>query len=445
MKGEAYFKEITDFVLGKSGADETEVVISASDFGLTRFANNQIHQNLVRERVQVGIRAVLGKKIGVLGINSLEKEALGRAVEEAVELARNQREDKAYPGLPRSTKYTQIKAFSEKTASFAPKQRAKEVQKTIKQAKSSKLGSFGAFSTGVTELVVANSHGLFGYFPQTEASFSTTMMGESSSGYGSSLNLDVGKLEIEEEAKKAIKTVLKGRNPEPIEPGEYEVVLSPEAVNSMLTYLSYLAFGARAYHEDRSFLSGKLGKKVMDEKITISDDALDGRGMPMPFDLEGSAKKRIMLIEKGVAKTIVYDSYLASKYKGKNTGHGLAAPNTLDALAGHLVLAPGGSSEAEMLKGIKKGLYVSRFWYVNAHHHKSLTITGLTRDGTFLIENGEISQPVVNLRFTQSIPEALSGVVAVGSRVKVMESWLGANLAPALRIRRFRFTGLSQL
>lgn len=445
MKGNVKVKSVADFVLKNSSADETEVVLTRSDFGLTRFANNQIHQNVVRESEGVSIRVVLGKRIGVVKTDNLEKSSLKKAVGEAREMAETQRSDPAFKSLPDPAKYPKVRAYFKETADFSPQARAKKVEGVIKEAKSSNLKAFGTLSTGVIEFAVANSRGVWAYFPRTEASFSTTMMSESSSGYGSDLNLRVGKLAMEEETKRAIEKAVEGREPKEIEPGKYEVVLAPTAANTMLIYLAYLGFGARAYHEGRSFLFGKLGKKVMGEEITIEDDGFDSRGIPIPFDLESSLKKKVVLVDKGVAKAVVYDSYLAGKYGAKNTGHGLVAPNTLDALATHLHLKPGKLTEEELVGKVKRGLYISRFWYVNAHHHKSLMITGLTRDGTFLIENGKLACPVVNLRFTQSIPAAFSQVTGVGRNVKVMESWFGANLAPALGVKEFNFTGVSKL
>ncbi|MBN1262807.1 MAG: TldD/PmbA family protein [Candidatus Pacebacteria bacterium] len=464
MIGKRNLKKITDYVLTKSSADQTEVLLSASNFGLTRFAQNRIHQNLVRETSGLSIRVVLGKRIGVASTNNLVKKALEQTLAKAIKIAQNQRPDPDFGSLPEKTKYTQVKAFCQATADFSPRQRAKRVAEVIKQAKSRKMAAFGALSNGVTELAVANSLGVWAWFPSTQADFSVTIRRDEASGHGSDLGLAVERLGIEAETKKAIRAAQKGKEPRRISPGEYEVVLAPAAVNQMLIYLAYLGFGARAYHEDRSFLSAKLGEKVLDEKITLIDDPLDPQGLPIPFDLEGAAKKRLVLVEKGIARRIVYDSYLAGKYGQKNTGHGLPAPNTLDALATHLHLEParkkssfsgqegGGlknswpsSDERILISGVKKGLYVSRFWYVNAHHHKTLTITGLTRDGTFKIKDGRIASPVFNLRFTQSIPEALSQVLGIGTRAKVLESWLGANRVPALRLGKFNFTGVSRL
>ncbi|MFC1790625.1 TldD/PmbA family protein [Patescibacteria group bacterium] len=475
MFGNRKLKKLTNFILSQSTADQIEVLVSASDFGLTRFANNRIHQNLVRSRSGVSIRVVVGKKIGVASAESLEKAALQKALQAALILARSQQADPDFVSLPKPARYQVIKSLDQKTADFDPQKRAVKIDSIIKQAKAAKLKAFGALSSGVTELAVANSLGVWAYFPSTQADFSTTVMGDhQASGYGSSLNSRVGDLEIGLETQKAIQVASQNAKPKVIKPGNYEVVLAPSAVNEMLVYLAYLGFGARAYHEDRSFLSGKLKTKVFHKSINIFDDALDARCLPMPFDLEGSAKKRINLIERGVAKNVVYDSCLAAKYKAKNTGHGLPAPNTLDALATHLHLEAANTSEESasergvlslsknsskvgltepwpspdqqaLISKVKNGLYISRLWYVNAHHHKTLTITGLTRDGTFQIKNGQIASPVVNLRFTQSIVKALNNVLGIGSLAKIIESWGGANSVPALHLGEFHFTGVSKL
>lgn len=456
MIGETKLKQLSQQVLCSSKAGKTELVLIVSDFGLTRFANNQIHQNMAQANVSASVRVVIDKKSGTATTNQIEPRLLVKTVETAAALAKKQEPDPDFAALPGPQSYCRLKAFYRATAAYTPKQRAGRVKEVIQQAKDEDLNAYGALSNGTTEFAVANSNGVWAYFPLTQASFNLTIMGADSSGQSTAISSNIRDINVPLETEKAIRTALWGKGPRAIEPGDYEVVLAPAAVNEMLDYMAYLGFGARAYHEGRSFLSGKLGKPVLGSNITIYDDGLDCRGIPMPFDLEGSAKKKVCLIEKGVAKNVVYDSYLAHKYNAVSTGHGLPAPNTMDALAGHLHLMSkntaessnidsSGTPEEELIKKVKRGIYVSRFFYVNAHHHKSLTITGLTRDGTFMIKNGEIAYPIVNLRFTQSIVEALNNVIQIGSEVKLMESFFGTNLAPALRIKNFTFTGLSQL
>lgn len=448
-------KQITDYILRISPADQTEALVFKSNLGLTRFANNQIHQNLVRENFSVSVRVVLGQKIGVgsasLAIDAESrwasnptKEALAQLVKRTVEATKYQKPDPDFKTLPGPQKYSSVAAFSQQTAAFSPHQRAVEVQKVIRLASEGHLKAFGVFQTGLNEVAVANSLGIFAYHPETFSNLNVTMKKGGQSGYAAFNTGDVSTIKTEEVARQARQKVALSKRMIEVPKGEYEVVLEEAAVNEMMLYLAYLGFGSRAYHEGRSFLSGKLCSRVLGENITLWDDALNSAGFPVPFDFEGVAKKKVVLIEKGVARAVVYDHYHAQKQGVEPTGHGLPAPNTSDALAGHLHFEPGGETQEELVCKIKNGLLITRFWYVNAHHH-NLVLTGMTRDGTFLIRNGEIVAPVHNLRFTQSIPEALRRVTGISKELKVEKSWAGANLVPALRIAGFRFTGVSKL
>ena len=450
MLGQTKIHHIANQVLAVSRADETEIVIIASTMGLTRFANNQVHQNLERKNINVNLRVVKDKKIGVASGNlnfwqeKLAKNDLKRIVDQALLIAKSQKQDPHFVSLPGPAKYPKIVSFSKKTAAFSPADRAKKVGQVIKQALSHQLGAFGAIQAGVNEIAVANSAGVFAYFPETYSSLNITMMGKGRSGYASEVAVDIDQIKPEKVAQKSAQKATVGRKEVELRPGKYEVILEPPAVNQMLLYLSYLGFGGRSYHEGRSFISGKLGQKIVGDNITIWDDGLDVIGFPVPFDFEGVPKEKLSLIEKGIVKNILYDSYLASKYGQKSTGHGLIAPNTLDALAGHLRIKPGNKPASQLISEVKRGILVSRLWYVNAHHN-NLVITGLTRDGTFLIEKGEIVAPIKDMRITQSIPKALSKVTGISKETKVEESWTGANLVPVLRISDFNFTGVSKL
>ncbi len=446
MLGQNRIKKIVDQIFNFSSADQTEVVVIAYSSGLTRFAENRIHQNLTQENISLSVRVVFGQKIGIARMNKSDKKSLREVVTRAEEIAKNQEPDRYFQTLIQPRKTPLVDAFRKATALFTPLQRAKIVGQIIKPIEAENLRAFGALETGVAEYAVANSLGVFLYHPMTTAEISITAKDkQENSGFGSQTSLDVNKLEVKKATQTAIKKALLSKNPVEISPGKYTVVLEAQPVNEILNYMAYLALGARAFHEERSFLSGRLGKKVAGENITLWDDALDPAGLPVPFDLEGVPKKKVMLIKKGILKGIVYDHYEALKYGKKPTGHGLPAPNTLDALACHLHLKPGKDSIEELIKSIKKGLLISKFWYLNAHHHKELNLTGLTRDGTFLIENGQIKTAVGNLRFTQSVPQALSQIKGITREVKLEKSWFGGNLVPAMKIDQWHFTGISKL
>ncbi len=486
LLGQQKLKQITDFILKISKATETEVLVFVDDSALTRFANNQIHQNVASQNLGVQVRCLIGKKQGVASTNlslpsvplrgvkrrsNLNQKRLPRSLrslamttldletrrklqdlaEQAYEIAKVSLQDPIFSHLPGKTEgkfsYQKVDAYKESTALVSPQKRANEVETIIKMAQSSQIKAFGSLSTGVSEVVVANSHGVFAYHPYTQSILNIRMMSDNSSGYAGEINLDFNKLEIETAAKRAINKTLLGQKTTEIKPGPYEVILEEPAVAEMMTYMAYLGFGARAYHEERSFMSGNLGKKIMNEKVTIWDDALDSSLIPMPFDYQGLPKQKVTLIEKGIAKNILYDHYLGTKYKIQPTGHGFPAPGSEDAYAANLHLAPGKTPRKDLLKGIKKGILVSRFWYVRNVHPKELSITGMTRDGTFLIENGEIVSGVPNMRFTVAIPRVLSSVTGISQelRAEPSDEWTGASLLPSIRVGEFAFTGVSKL
>lgn len=444
MLSEKKLKQIAKQALSYSKADQTEVLLMIDDRRLTRFANSQIHQNVAHDGVYVQVRAVFGKKIGVASTNRLEKESLEKVVEKANLLARLQNDDPHFQSLPKPQNIKKIQGFSAKTAQLTAIDKAKIVADIIKIAKDAMLVASGAFDTSISEIAVFNSLGVWAYHPSTTVSISAIFLGEDSTGFAAEYDTDVSKIDYLSLAKKAQEKAVKGKKPKEVEPGDWEVILEPAAVDEMLSYFSWMGPNARIYHEEASFLTGKLGQKVFSDKLTIWDDAYDLRGLPIPFDFEGHPKKKIAIIEKGVFKNIVYDSYHAGKHQGENTGHALPAPNTWGPIPGHLVFQPGEQSLDEMIKKVKKGLLVSRFWYIRMLHPKILNITGMTRDGTFLIENGEIACPVKNMRFTESIPLAFANVIEVGNELKLEGGQGGANLVPPLRIGQFHFSGRTE-
>ncbi len=226
------------------------------------------------------------------------------------------------------------------------------------------------------------------------------------------------------------------------EPGEYDVVLLPYAVADILDWFAYLGFGAQAYQENRSFMSGRLGQRVLGENVTIVDDPLGG--VPSPFDYEGVGKAPLTLVEDGVARAICYDSYYAAKDGRASTGHALPAGSTFGPFATSLALAPGASSVDEMIASTERGVLVTRFWYTRTVHPLTVVMTGMTRDGTWLIENGKIAAPIRNLRFTQSYVDAMNRVRLIGREQKLQPAMGGYSRVPALKIGGWSFTGATE-
>ncbi len=446
MLGPNKLSEIANQIFTFSKADQTEVILTTTDSALTRFANNHIHQNVAESNVQVRIRVVYGKRVGVASSNDLTPESLKRTVETARAIAQRQREDPEFQSLPAPQPIQHVEAYVDATANYTPEQRAQVVNVLCKKAKEKGVVAAGAFTTSAFEIAIANSLGVFAYHPATYADINTVMMTDTSSGYASFTHQDARQVNVEALANQAVDKALRGRHPIRLEPGEYTVLLEEAAVTDMLDFLNYVAFSALAVQEDRSFMKGKLGQKVMDERVTIFDDGLASDMIALPFDYEGVPRQRVTFIENGIARGVIYDTATAQRDGVASTGHSLPAPNTMGPFALHMAMVPGNQSKNEMLQSIERGVLVTRFWYTRVVHPMKVLITGMTRDGTFLIEKGEIKQPIKNLRFTTSYLDALNHVRAIGNTTQLFfDDWSHASRrVPAMVVDGFRFTGSTQ-
>ncbi|MEW6723636.1 MAG: metallopeptidase TldD-related protein [Bacillota bacterium] len=446
MVGRERVLELLERALSASPGDQTEVVFIGHNQNLTRFAENQIHQNVAEKNARLSVRVVVGKKVGVAGTNSLDEEAVRSAVARATEIARWQRDNPRFVSLPAPVPIAgQSEAFYQSTADCSPEERAGMVGMLINRCRREGLRGAGALATGTAELAVANSLGVRAYTAGTTASFSTVVMSEDSSGYADFSSSDIGRFDPEAATERAVAKCLNSRSPVAVEPGEYTVILEEPAVADVLFFLGYLGFGAQALQEGRSFLSGQMGQRVFGENISIWDDGNDPAGMPIPFDFEGIPKQRVILVEQGVAKGVVYDSLTANQESGRSsTGHALPAPNIFGPIPINLFMAPGNSSLEEMVAGSERGILVTRFHYTNPVHPVKAILTGMTRDGTFLIEDGRITKGLKNLRFTESMLKALNNVEALTAQRKFQGGYFGGSLVPAIKVSKFTFTGATQ-
>jgi PmbA protein len=443
--GKEKLKAIADRVLGFSGADQTEVVIMGVDEHLTRFATNRIHQNVSETDVTVRVRAVFGHKMGIASGNDLSDGALRQVMEAAETVARFQQDNPDFYSLPEPQPVQEIDSYIPATAECSPEQRAQGVAIICTLSRENGLQAAGAFSTEVQEMLVVNSLGVAAYHCGTIANVVTVIMSDDSSGYGAATAADVSTLNPEAVGKVAVDKALQSRHPTGTEPGAYTVILEEAAVADMLSSLGFMGFGALALQEGRSFMTGCLGQQVTGENITIWDDGLDRRGLVLPFDFEGVPKQRVTLIENGIARGVVYDSFTAGREEGKvSTGHSLPAPNTMGPIPLNLFMAPGTATKAEMLASTERGIWVTRFHYTNTVHPVKTVLTGMTRDGTFLIENGAIIRPLKNFRFTQSILEAFSRAEMLSSDWVLVKGRRGGIYVPAAKIHEFRFTGTTE-
>ncbi|RLC65910.1 MAG: hypothetical protein DRI48_05945 [Chloroflexi bacterium] len=449
MIGRKQVETLLKRALAISSADETEVVLLGLDEHLTRFANNIIHQNVSESNRYVVVRAALGRRVGVAATNDLTDVGLERVVESAVAMARLQPENPDFPGLPDAAPVSEVIAFDEATAGYSPVERARVVRTVCRKAEEAGCAAAGAFRTAVQEYAVANSHGLFVYHPVTEADLTTVVMTDNSSGFATDASWKVLDVDVVALGEEAIDKAIRSRDPQPLQPGVYPVVLEPYATHDLLATLS-VAAGASAFQEGRSWMSGRQGERLMSPLISIWDDGCDPAGWPLPFDFEGVPRQRVDIVCQGVVGDVVYDRTRATREEKDSTGHALPSANPfnpwlnaarLGPIPLHAFMAPGDGQLEEMIAGTERGLYVTRFWYTRTVHPRQVVITGMTRDGTFLIERGELTKPVRNMRFTQSYVEALEGTEMVGREVH--RTWFepGILSAPALKLKAFNFTG----
>jgi PmbA protein len=423
---------------------EAEVLFSERSAALTRFANSRIHQNVAERDASIRIRLVQEGRTGVASTNRLDDEGLREVVARAsatLALATPNPRGAPLAAANPSTADAQL-GFVAATARAGPEQRAAGAQAVIAAGDAAHLESSGAFSTETGTLAVANSRGMRNVHTVTQAKLLTVMMdGNGASGYAQAFAPDIRAIDPaavgEEAADKASRSV----GALDLEPGEYPVILEEYAVATLLEYLSWAGFSALAVEEGRSFMD--LGEQIMGPNVSIWDDGLDPHGLPTAIDYEGVPKQRVDLITNGVAHAVVHDTATAGRAGVASTGHGLPAPNAFGPMAWNLFMSPGSSAKEVMLSGILRGVWVTRFHYVNIVHAKRGILTGMTKDGTFLIEDGRISRPIRNLRFSQSIPEAFSAIEAIGSETRLVAAeYSGINArVPALRLAKFAFTG----
>jgi PmbA protein len=425
----------------RTGADGILVLAFHTWGGLTRFASSHIHQNTWREDVEVRVMAVVdGNHTGVSSTHSLEPAAVARAAEEAVAIARVTPPDPDFPGLAPAAPITGTIPFDDATADAAPAERAAAVAAALAEFPADMEGA-GYVETVSDEVLVCSSTGVRAFARTTRAGISVLATAPDSSGYAERLERRFADVDPRVIAARAVEKAERSRDPQRVEPGAYTVILEPAATSTIMQFLGYLGFGAKPFLEGRSFMTGRIGEKLASELITIVDDPVAPDSLGLPFDFEGTPATRVTLIERGIATGVVWDRSTAAKGGTASTGHGLPPPNPYGPLPVNLRMEPGSSTTEDMVASTERGLLVTRFHYSNVVNEKETILTGMTRDGTFLIEDGRLVRGVKNLRYTQNALEALSNVEAVGDRAEIStELFFGGSRAPAVKIRDFKFS-----
>lgn len=441
--------EIIDKVLSKCNY-YTMVSIMCKEEGLTRFANSEIHQNVYNAEDSVTITVIHDKKIASVTTNLLSEEGLTEAVRDAEENLKFLPEGDIK--LPELTSPLEI-ASEENDSTLSEAASLSEKFNILNRAKFIKEGidllgeeytTAGALSLTTFAICMGNNKNIRRYSRMDTISFNTVVMHkDGASGYAEYNTNKAGELDVVEMFKDAYRKCKMGINPTSIEPGSYDVILEPLAVGDLLMYMSFIGFSAKEVRTGTSFLTGKLGEKVFGENITLRDDVKNENTMPFYFDFEGYERTSLSLIEKGVAKELSYDVKTAIADNVKPTGHsfGYAGDGGIPI---NIVMEGGKDSSEELIKSTKKGLLVSRFHYMNVVDPRQSILTALTRDGLFLIENGEIKGAVKNMRFTESMLHAFNKVTGISAERTKVPGAFGFNYVPTLKIEDFHFTGKTE-
>jgi predicted Zn-dependent protease len=442
-------RRILDEVIRLSDADETEAYLGGGHSALTRFANNSIHQNVEEMNVSLTVRTVLGKRAGRASTNKLDHDSLVRVIEDAKAIARVSEPDAGMLPVPGPAATENNDAYVEETASTTAEQRAAEVGKIVSRAETRGLTAAGKYLTGWGSLgeygekpafALANSRGHFACYRCSRAEVGATIIAKDSSGWVGTNHHDARRLDIARLGDIATWKAEASANPREVPPGAYTVILEPEAVANLLWFLVWTdGFNALAADEERCFATGKVGQKLFGENITIEDDAFHPLHMSRPWDGEGVPKKKIALVENGVLKSLVYDRRTAAKHGVEPTGHGFPAPNLMGAWPTELVVHGGSQSVEDLVRSTERGILVTRFWYNRTVDPMKCIVTGMTRDGTFLVEGGKIVSGLKNFRFNESALEMLNKVEAMSAPERA-----DSIVVPAMKVRDFHFTSVTR-
>lgn len=446
LPSQAELRRIAARVLKLSEADETEVTIEADSHALTRFANNAIHQHVAEQGLAISIRAVVDGRMARTSTNKADDASLRRAVRTAFEIARHQQKQPGLlpmPGPQPRAAVPALRRYFESTAAATPAARARVVAALCKVAKAGGHTAAGIFSTGAEVLALANSRGLFVHHAQTHAEFSITAMDGDSSGWAKATSPDLKQIDPQTLARRAMEKALLSRQPREIAPGRMTVILEPAAVLDLAGFLFY-DFAGTAVLDHRSCLNERIGKPIFGRNIQIWDDVYHPLQSGAPFDGEGLPRQRVHLVEAGVPRRLVYSRATARRMKAKPTGHAFPLPSEYGEAPMNLVLEGGSDSTESMIAATDRGVLLTRVWYVREVDPYEKVLTGMTRDGTFLIEGGRIVAGLRNFRFNESMLEMLSKVEAMGPAVRASGEEAFDMVVPPMKVRDFHFTELTK-
>jgi PmbA protein len=443
---ERELRRIIDTVLRlakSTGAQETEVHVDEVADALTRFANNAIHQNVAEHGVTVSIRTVVDGRTARATTNRIDEDSLRAAIEASLSLACSEPKDPRLLPMSSKQRYRSVRRFIKPTASLSAEERAHTVRRACDLALKKGQVAAGIFSSGQRQSSLGNSRGLFAAYRETHSEFSITAQEGPATSWAKANSADVRAFDPQKLASRASEKAHLAVNSRELAPGRYTVILEPAAVLDLVGFLFY-DFSATALEDKRSCLNERMGKQLFGQNISIADDVYHALQQGAPFDGEGLPRQRIQLVDRGVPKNLVY-SRAAAKAAGKQpTGHGFALPNEYGEAPMNLVFGGGDSSVEKMVASTDRGLLITRLWYIREVDPYEKVMTGMTRDGLFLVEKGRVTTAVRNFRFNQSLIEMLNNVELLGPPVRATGEEAFEMVVPAMKVRDFHFSEITK-
>lgn len=448
-------KELLDLcksALAKAGVSDVELCARWARRGCARFSVGDLAQHMETDEPNLIARVAKGKRLAEAQTSVLDLDAIVSAIRDAEKRAPLVPETEGFPGFAGQGPPTpDLQRVADATKNATAQVRANLLAPAMDRVADAGLLSAGMLETSVASACVATTAGCARSFDSTIASFRIwaleTPGAGGAAGFGQHVHKDVHKLAISDRAERAIRFAKLGKDPTPLDAGTYDVVMEPAAVSELVEWLSMTTFGASEVEQGTSAIAGRMNERLSGDAITIAEDPLDTseHGFGVPFDREGMLRERVALIERGIAKGVLHDRTSAVRMKARSTGSAAPAGLGTSGPAASAIHMEGGeaASAEELVRGMKRGLWICRLHYVNGLVDTRRTVmTGLTRDGCFLVEDGKIVRPVLNLRFTDSFLDALGRCDGMTKeRATVLNWWseAGSTVVPAIRMRGFRF------
>ena len=445
MRTESASSSVLEKALAAARADEADACFVSVDQNISRFANSQLHQNMSEESASLTLRVIVNGAMGVATTTSFEPDDIAEMAEIAREAAKHSKPVQGFKGLYRDNEpLPRLDTFDEATASISPETKARALRSMFDRHRD--LQFAGAYATGAASVACANTHGVRRFARLTHSDATVIAIGEKASGYATQREQKASRIDVAGLGDEASgKATLAAGKVEDLPPGQYDVILEPPALAEVFDWMNMIAFTGQSFEDGSSFFVGKLGQRVLGEQFTLVDDSTDPDFLPFPFDLEGLPKRPVALIDRGTIRTPVLDKAWADRLGLDATANAWSLGSSEHGAAFHLSMQGGDKTREELIRSTRLCIWVTRFNYVNGLlEPKTALMTGTTRDGTFLIRDGEIAARLPNLRWTQSMVEAFANIEALSAERRNVGTWynmFGGTRAPVAKIKNWTFTG----